>query len=76
MAAGGLHAGLGARHAAAMSISDEVDAVAIAVSESSLVRVFARGELRAEIAPELFLGGGWRRSPSTTLRSTSFPRSA
>lgn len=51
-------AGLGARHAAAMSISMETDAVAIAVSESSLVRIFAGGDLRAEIAPELFLGAG------------------
>lgn len=57
-AATGLPAGLGARHAAAMSISEEVDAVAVAVSESSLVRLFADGDLRAEIAPELFLGGG------------------
>ncbi len=54
----GLPAGLGARHAAAMSISEEVDAIAVAVSESSLVRVFARGQLRAEIVSELFLGGG------------------
>jgi diadenylate cyclase len=52
-----LPAGLGARHAAALSISKEADAVAVAVSESSLVRVFVGGELRAEIAPELFLGG-------------------
>lgn len=57
-AARALPAGLGARHAAAISISQEVDAIAIAVSESSLVRLFAGGELRAEIAPELFLGGG------------------
>ena len=53
-----LPAGLGARHAAAASISDEADAVAVAVSESSLVRVFACGELEAEIAPGPFLGGG------------------
>lgn len=52
-----LPAGLGARHAAALSISKEADTVAVAVSESSLVRVFVGGELRAEIAPELFLGG-------------------
>lgn len=57
-AAGELPAGLGARHAAAMSISEEVDAIAVAVSESSLVRLFANGDLRAEIAPEIFLGGG------------------
>lgn len=57
-AADALPSGLGARHAAALSISDEVDAVAIVVSESSLVRIFSLGELRAEIAPELFLGSG------------------
>jgi diadenylate cyclase len=47
--------GLGTRHAAAASISATTRAVAIAVSQSSVVRVFARGELRAEIIPELFL---------------------
>ena len=41
-----------------MSIAEAVDAIGVAVSESSLVRVFARGQLRAEIAPELFLGAG------------------
>ena len=49
-----LPAGLGARHAAALSISAVADAVGVAASESSLVRVFAAGELRAEIAPETF----------------------
>jgi len=47
--------GLGTRHAAAASISASTRAVAIAVSQSSVVRVFSRGELRAEIIPELFL---------------------
>jgi DNA integrity scanning protein DisA with diadenylate cyclase activity len=47
--------GLGTRHAAAASISRETGAVAVAVSQSSVVRVFANGELRAEIIPELFL---------------------
>ena len=53
-----LPAGLGARHASAASISEEADAIAVAVSESSFVRIFAAGKLRAEIAPELFLGAG------------------
>ncbi|MEW6476159.1 MAG: diadenylate cyclase [Actinomycetota bacterium] len=57
-AAKNLPAGLGARHASAASISEKTDAVAVAVSESSFVRVFAGGALRAEIAPELFLGAG------------------
>jgi diadenylate cyclase len=47
--------GLGTRHAAAASISAATRAVAVVVSQSSVVRVFARGEVRAEIIPELFL---------------------
>jgi diadenylate cyclase len=48
-------AGLGTRHAAGASISRATSAVAVVVSQSSVVRVFARGELLAEIIPELFL---------------------
>jgi diadenylate cyclase len=48
-------AGLGTRHAAAASISRVTRATAIVVSQSSIVRVFAGGEIRAEIVPELFL---------------------
>jgi diadenylate cyclase len=47
--------GLGTRHAAAASVTRETRATAIAVSQSSVVRVFAEGEIRAEIIPELFL---------------------
>jgi diadenylate cyclase len=47
--------GLGGRHAAAASITASTDAFAVVVSESSVVRVFADGEIRAEIIPELFL---------------------
>jgi DNA integrity scanning protein DisA with diadenylate cyclase activity len=47
--------GLGTRHAAAASISAATDATAIVVSQSSVVRVYADGEIRAEIIPELFL---------------------
>jgi DNA integrity scanning protein DisA with diadenylate cyclase activity len=47
--------GLGTRHAAAASISAATRATAIVVSQSSVVRVFARGQIRAEIIPELFL---------------------
>ena len=53
--AGNFLPGLGSRHAAAASISRDTHAIAIAVSQSSVVRVFAEGELRAEIIPELFL---------------------
>jgi diadenylate cyclase len=48
-------AGLGSRHAAAASITRATAALAVVVSQSSVVRVFARGELLAEIIPELFL---------------------
>ncbi len=47
--------GLGTRHAAGRSISSTTNAVAIVVSQSSVVRVFAKGELVAEIIPELYL---------------------
>ncbi|HEX5468761.1 MAG TPA: diadenylate cyclase [Gaiellaceae bacterium] len=47
--------GLGTRHAAAASVSRKTNAIAVVVSQSSVVRVYARGEVRAEIIPELFL---------------------
>ena len=47
--------GLGTRHAAAASITAVTNAIAVVVSQSSIVRVFADGEVRAEIIPELFL---------------------
>ena len=47
--------GLGARHAAGASISRRTSAIAVVVSQSSIVRVFSEGEVRAEIIPELFL---------------------
>jgi diadenylate cyclase len=50
--------GLGTRHAAAASISEETSAIGIVVSQSSVVRVFAGGDMRAEIIPELFLMSG------------------
>ena len=48
-------AGLGTRHAAAASITRQTGAVGIVVSQSSIVRVYHEGEIRAEIVPELFL---------------------
>jgi diadenylate cyclase len=45
--------GLGSRHMAAAAISRETNAVAVVVSESSIVRVFSEGELIAEIIPWL-----------------------
>ena len=47
--------GLASRHLAGASISQVTDAVAIVVSESSMVRVFDDGKLVAEIIPELWL---------------------
>jgi DNA integrity scanning protein DisA with diadenylate cyclase activity len=47
--------GLGTRHLAAASISSATDAIAVVVSESSVVRVYAGGTLQTEILPELWL---------------------
>ena len=47
--------GMASRHLAGASISQITNAVAIVVSESSMVRVFDDGELVAEIIPELWL---------------------
>lgn len=47
--------GLGSKHMAAASITKETLAVAIVVSESSVVRIFDDGEIVAEIIPELWL---------------------
>jgi DNA integrity scanning protein DisA with diadenylate cyclase activity len=47
--------GLGTRHIAAASISAVTGAVAVVVSESSIVRLYAGGMLVNEILPELWL---------------------
>lgn len=47
--------GLGSRHLAGASISKATRAIAVVVSESSMVRVFDGGSLIAEIIPELWL---------------------
>ena len=47
--------GLGSRHVAAASITRSTNAVAVVVSESSIVRVFDNGELISEIIPELWM---------------------
>lgn len=47
--------GLGSRHMAAASITKQTDAVAVVVSESSVVRIFDGGEIVCEIIPELWL---------------------
>lgn len=47
--------GLGSRHMAAASITKTTGAVAVVVSESSVVRLFDDGELFAEVIPELWI---------------------
>jgi diadenylate cyclase len=47
--------GLGSRHMAAASITKRTNAIAVVVSESSIVRVFDDGEIVSEIIPELWL---------------------
>ncbi len=45
--------GLGSRHMAAASITKQTNALAVVVSESSVVRVFEGGEIVGETIPEL-----------------------
>ena len=45
--------GLGSRHMAAASITKQTNALAVVVSESSVVRVFEGGEIIGETIPEL-----------------------
>ena len=52
--------GLGSRHMAGASISSQTGAVAVVVSESSMVRIFDDGELISEIVPELWMIEGYR----------------
>ncbi len=47
--------GLGSRHIAAASITRETAAVAIVVSESSVVRIFDNGKIIGEIIPEQWI---------------------
>lgn len=47
--------GLGSRHMAAASITKHTDAIAVVISESSVVRIFEDGEIISEILPELWL---------------------
>ncbi len=65
--------GLGSRHIAAASVSHCTNAVAVAVSESSMVRVFDDGELVSEITPELWMLGrysSYLEGRSSTVRQT------
>jgi diadenylate cyclase len=62
--------GLGSRHMAAASVSKQTGAVAVAVSESSMVRLFDDGELVSEIIPELWMFEGY----TTRLQGRTFTR--
>jgi diadenylate cyclase len=62
--------GLGSRHVAAASVSKETGAVAVAVSESSMVRMFDDGELVSEIIPELWMFDGY----TSRLQGKTFTR--
>src|SRR5918998_452773 len=55
--------GLGSRHMAAASISRQTGAVAVAVSESSTVRVFDDGTVVAEVVPEVWMLRGYGPYP-------------
>jgi diadenylate cyclase len=62
--------GLGSRHMAAASVSKQTGAVAVAVSESSMVRMFDDGELVSEIIPELWMFDGY----TSRLQGKTFTR--
>lgn len=47
--------GLGSRHMAGASVSKQTAAVAVVVSESSIVRIFQDGQIVSRIIPELWL---------------------
>lgn len=47
--------GLGSRHMAGAAISRLTRAIAVVVSESSIVRIFINGELISEIIPEVWM---------------------
>jgi diadenylate cyclase len=65
--------GLGSRHMAGASVSHRTNAVAVVVSESSMVRIFDDGDLVSEITPELWMLGRYssylERDPSTMRRA-------
>ncbi len=63
--------GLGSRHMAAASVSQYTGAVSVAVSESSMVRMFDDGELISEIIPELWMMNGY----SSQVQGPTYTRS-
>jgi DNA integrity scanning protein DisA with diadenylate cyclase activity len=65
--------GLGSRHMAAASVSKRTQAVAVVVSESSMVRIFDDGELISEIMPELWLMERYSRLSGETVTRQGGP---
>jgi len=66
--------GLGSRHMAAASVTRRTSAVAIVVSESSMVRVFDEGKIISEILPEIWMmhkHGLFMDQPATKERATN-----
>ncbi len=63
--------GLGSRHMAGASVSSRTRAVAVVVSESSMVRMFDDGELISEIIPEVWMMNGY----SSKLNGPTYTRS-
>ena len=63
--------GLGSRHMAAASVSYRTNAVAVVVSESSMVRMFDDGELISEIIPEVWMMNGY----NSKLNGSTYTRS-
>ena len=60
----------GSRHLAGASVSRHTDAVAVVVSESSMVRMIDDGELVSEIIPEIWMPGDY----TTKLEGQTFVR--
>lgn len=63
--------GLGSRHMAAASITLRTGAVAVVVSESSVVRMFDDGELVAEVIPELWMMNRYRSQIEAPISTRS-----
>ena len=62
--------GLGSRHLAGASVSRHTNAVAVVVSESSMVRMIDDGKLVSEIIPEIWMLGDY----TTKLEGQTFVR--
>ena len=66
--------GLGGRHVAAASVSRRTNAVAVTVSQSSMVRVFRGGELVEEITPEIWMLEHYRPRSAAGEERPAWPR--